>query len=94
LPRWRKDGRQIFFITLDRELRSVDINPGSSTIEPGASRVLFQTRTPLSTSATYHPYDVSADGQRFLITTTPTEAASSDPITVVLNWTAALNNKK
>ena len=34
-------------------------------------------------------YDVSADGQRFLINTVP-EQATSAPITVVVNWTAGL----
>ena len=36
-----------------------------------------------------YPYDVSADGQRFLINTAPEQAVSA-PITVVLNWTAGL----
>jgi hypothetical protein len=35
------------------------------------------------------PYDVSADGQRFLINT-PKEEPSAVPITVVVNWTAGL----
>ena len=47
--------------------------------------------TPAGSDARYAPYsyDVSADGQRFLLLVPPED--SSVPITVVLNWTSALN---
>lgn len=35
-------------------------------------------------------YDVSADGQRFLVHMGDAELAASAPITVVVNWAAGL----
>ena len=50
---------------------------------------LFTTRRKLLQNGSGYPYDVSADGARFLINTTPEETAST-PLTVVLNWMAGL----
>jgi hypothetical protein len=55
----------------------------------GAARPLFQTR--VSGTALGAPYDVSADGQRFLVNVAD-EDPTPEPITVVVNWTAALRN--
>ena len=71
----------------DGKLMAVDVKAGS-TFEAGAARPLFQTRRrePISTGDLYS-YDVSADGQRFLVNTDVGETTSSS-LTVVLNWTA------
>ena len=50
-------------------------------------RVLFDVRPGNTTSG--YQYDVTADGQRFLVNTSVEQKVSS-PITVVLNWTAGL----
>ncbi len=55
------------------------------TFEVGAVEALFQTRP----STIGVPYDVSADGQRFVIATLQSEEVSP-PLTLVLNWTADL----
>jgi hypothetical protein len=57
-----------------------------SAFQVGAVQSLFETRARAGVNA--KPYDVSADGQRFLINTL-VDAASA-PITLVVNWTAAL----
>jgi Tol biopolymer transport system component len=84
-PRWRRDGEELFFLAPDNKLMAVDVAGGSATFASGAPRPLFQTRaaSPLSS------YDVSADGQRFLVNSLLGEPVSS-PITLVLNWTAGL----
>lgn len=51
------------------------------------SWVLFQTK---ALPRTWNLYDVTADGERFLVNT-PLEWASSAPITVVANWSEGLN---
>jgi hypothetical protein len=61
------------------------VNGRGSSLEVGAVKPLFQMH---STGVRYS-YDVSADGQRFLVNTVP-EQASSSPITMVLNWTGGL----
>jgi eukaryotic-like serine/threonine-protein kinase len=87
-PRWRRDGKEIFYIAPDRKLMSVDVKPGATTFEAGVPKVLFQTHV-LSYPNPRNFYDVSADGQRFLIIT-PLEEATATPITVVANWHADL----
>ena len=53
--------------------------------------ILFQAapRQPVSFNDLF-VYDVSRDGQRFLINT-PVKQADSQPMTIVLNWPAKLN---
>jgi len=50
---------------------------------------LFKTRTISLEGSIYHEYDVSPDGQRFLIGTLIGDTKAAPP-TVILNWTAAL----
>ena len=90
-PRWRHDGRELFYLSPEGGLMSVDI-----TLEPqfavGQARELFKTRIVRGGSRAYsYHYDVAPDGKRFLIITRPEEGSvESPPITVVLNWQAAL----
>jgi eukaryotic-like serine/threonine-protein kinase len=85
-PRWRHDGSEIFYLTPDNRLMVASVNGKGPGIEVGAVKPLFPTRIVFAGG---YQYDVSADGQRFLIDTAP-EQATSSPITVVLNWTAGL----
>jgi Tol biopolymer transport system component len=85
-PRWRRDGTELFFVSLDSKLMAAAVNGRGSDFQVGAVKPLFQTRAVVGLR---YPYGVSLDGQRFLINTQP-EQTSSAPITVVLNWTAGL----
>jgi Tol biopolymer transport system component len=85
-PRWRHDGAEIFYFAPDRKLMAAAVSGKGESFEVGAVKPLFETRAVLGFR---YFYDVSADGQRFLINTAPEQAASA-PITVVLNWTAGL----
>jgi WD40 repeat protein len=85
-PRWRGDGREVFYIAPDKTLMAVEVRPGSSAFETGAPKLLFRTRIRATDAGSQ--YDVSADGQRFLINTIVPEQQSA--ITVVQNWTAGL----
>ncbi|HEY8226443.1 MAG TPA: protein kinase, partial [Pyrinomonadaceae bacterium] len=85
-PRWRRDGKELFFIAPDRKIMAADVKLEGSTFEAGVPKVLFQTNV-VSYPNPRNVYDVSADGQRFLIITPPEETTST-PITVVSNWTA------
>ncbi len=86
-PRWRGDGAELFYIASDGMLMSVEVQRGSS-FAAGTPRGLFRTRTSAA-----HPqrpkYDVSADGQRFLVNTLA-EEQTAQPVTVMLNWQAGL----
>lgn len=88
-PRWREDGGEIFYLRTDRTLMAATVDGRGEAFQVGAARPLFQTR--VSGTALGAPYDVSADGQRFLVNVAD-EDPTPEPITVVVNWTAALRN--
>ena len=84
-PRWRRDGKELFYIGGDRRsMMAVPVELGS-TFKAGIPERLFTMRTDAASriNQLYTGYDVSPDGQRFLVST-PVELASSR-ITVVLN---------
>ena len=85
-PRWRRDGTEIFYIARDLKLMAAAVNSKDSRFDVGAVKPLFDSHC---TGGTRYCYDVSADGQRFLVITAPEQAASA-PITVVVNWSAGL----
>jgi serine/threonine protein kinase len=91
-PRWRRDGTELFYASPDgRTIFRVPMQLGS-TLKAGIPARLFGI--PASAPARFARrnivYDVTPDGQRFLINV-PAEEPSSSRITVVLNWTSALN---
>jgi serine/threonine protein kinase len=89
-PAWSGNGRELFYLAPDRSLMSVVVRLGS-TFETGPPSHLFETRMSAAFNPTYtrNQYAVSADGQRFLINQASPSAPLS-PITVVVNWEAAL----
>jgi eukaryotic-like serine/threonine-protein kinase len=84
-PRWRADGREIYYLSEDRKLMAVSVGAGPSF---GIPKPLFQTRVPAGVTANRTHYVPSRDGQRFLVNMVLDAVAS--PITVVHNWTATL----
>jgi Tol biopolymer transport system component len=86
-PRWRADGKEIFYRTQEGILMAAEISTAGGRIAVGAVRPLFQT----SAESIFSSYDVSSDGQRFLINT-PVSESKPQPLTLVLNWTALLEN--
>jgi serine/threonine protein kinase/Tol biopolymer transport system component len=87
-PRWRPDEKELFYIASDRKLTAVPVVDAQGAFATGTPTALFEIPFEPSNVNSY-PYDVSRDGQRFLVITPPQEAKET-PITVVLNWTAAL----
>jgi Tol biopolymer transport system component/predicted Ser/Thr protein kinase len=83
--RWRKDGKELFFVSPDRKMMAVDIQTGQGVVTAGVPHPLFQ----VPNGANGFDYDISPDGRRFLIST-PSANAANAPITVVLNWWAGL----
>ena len=81
-PRWRADGREIYYLSEDRKLMSVAVGAGPSF---GVPTALFQTRVPHGVTPNRMHYVPGRDGQRFLVNT-QTGDASPTPITVVMNW--------
>jgi eukaryotic-like serine/threonine-protein kinase len=90
-PLWRRDGKELFYMSPDQTLMSVEVDNKSATPSFSPPRALFSTRvTWMEIQAGARHYAVARDGRRFLISRA-TDEAQSAPVTVVLNWTAGLN---
>jgi len=84
LPKWRADGKEIFYVTGDNgKMMSAAVEASGGTFSAAIPQALFVARNGRGA------YDVSADGQRFLMLHR-LEEETSPAITVVLNWTAEL----
>jgi Tol biopolymer transport system component len=88
-PRWRGDGKEIYFLSADAKLMAASVDT-KTEFEAGTPTVLFQT-DPRERVATTEVivYDVSRDGQRFLVNTNYSNG-SAHPMSVVLNWKSAM----
>ena len=86
-PRWRQDGRELFYLTPDNTLMVAAVNGQGREFQVGTVQPVFTRAHP---SGGTYPYEVSPDGQRFLDTTLLEAQESS--ITVVTNWTVGLKN--
>ncbi len=89
-PRWRPDGKELFYIAPDGRLMAVAIGVGADdqTLETSAPVALFATRLASGSGITgvarKPQYAVARDG-RFLMNVA-VEGTTASPITIVLNW--------
>ena len=81
-PRWRGDGRELFYLAPDGKMMAVEVIAGEK-FDVGTPTPLFQTPPGAIVG------DVTPDGKRFLLLT-PVGPSASVPFTVVLNWRAGL----
>ncbi len=91
-PRWRRNGKELFYLSLDGNLMAVDVTE-EPIFKAGTPRSLFRAlvvRGRRESLLGVLRWDVAPGGKRFLIDTVRT---SSEPLTVVLNWTAELKKK-
>ena len=90
-PEWRRDGRELFYVTLNRRLVALPLKNGER-LQLGAAQPLFflDTDGTMTTPGTFH-YSATADGQRFLVNTVVGQGTPT--MTVVLNWTAAMQGR-
>ena len=88
-PRWRGDGKELFYLSTDSKIMAVPVKTGSN-FDAGTPTALFQAnpREMVATSELFS-YDVSNDGQKFLVNASLKTAMT--PMSVVLNWSAKLN---
>jgi len=84
MPKWRHDGAELFYVAPDRRLMAVPVRKAAN-LEVGVPAALFETR--IRMDPPFRNYDVSADGQRFLIDTMAAKEKER-PVTLVVNWTA------
>ncbi len=90
--RWRGDGRELFYLSPDGKMMVVEAKTTPSGFEAGAPSALFDAPVARPQLFPATPFDVTADGQKFLIVC-PAGGASSAPLTVVVNWPEGLAEK-
>jgi eukaryotic-like serine/threonine-protein kinase len=88
-PRWRQDGKELFYVSAEGKMMALAVTAGAS-FKADSPVALFQThrRPPVSLPDVFS-YDVSGDGQRFLILTKVDEANAA-PLSVLLNWASEM----
>jgi eukaryotic-like serine/threonine-protein kinase len=80
-PRWRDDGKELYYISPDGKVMAVEV-AGGVLFQAGTAKPLFQI------SGILPEWNVQAGGKRFLVAI-PVDQTQA-PFTVLLNWTAAL----
>jgi Tol biopolymer transport system component len=90
-PRWRGDGKELFYLSGDT-MMAASVAADADHFRVGRVERLFDAKPIRPSTATNLPftvYDVSPDGQRFLINTVH-ESAPVAPFTLILNWPSLL----
>jgi len=85
-PKWRGDGKELFYLDNSDNIVAVDVIASGSAIDLGVPHVLFQA---VGIQRDYGPYDVTADGKKFLINS-GNIAQGGEPLTLVQNWLEAI----
>jgi Tol biopolymer transport system component len=80
-PRWRADGKELFFAAPDGTIMSVDVTPGLA-FQVSAPKALFKVPSGILSN-----WDVTSDGTRFLVLL---QQSAQAPFTVLQNWQSAL----
>ena len=88
-PRWRGDGKELFYMAAGNKLVAAEIHEKDASIEIGKRQDLFQTN---AAPSNFRNYDVTADGKRFLLVT---QSQSKSPaLNLIVNWQDLLSNSR
>ena len=89
-PRWRRDGRELYFINGGSQLVAVPVVTGER-FEVGTPTTLFPTTFPFpGPSIANVPYEPSPDGKRFLFSMPVDSPAQSTPLVIMTAWASGL----
>jgi serine/threonine protein kinase/Tol biopolymer transport system component len=88
-PIWRRDGAEILYVNVAGDLTGVEVEERGTGLAFGQPKTLFQHRF----TSNGPGFDVTADGQRFLMIE-PAESLPPEPVTVVVNWPAAIEAQR
>ncbi len=83
-PVWRGDGKELFYVAADKKVMAVAVTRKGDALEFAQPQALFETRI----GGAGFQYDVTRDGQKFLVNSQV--QSSADPMTIITNWTALL----
>jgi Tol biopolymer transport system component len=91
-PRWRGDGKELFYVSMNGEVRATSIETGSE-LRIGTTTKLFDSGLEAGAMLqSAYRYDVTRDGQRFILSRLVGDA-QSPVINVVLNWQASVTSQ-
>ncbi|MFY9551101.1 MAG: hypothetical protein WAU32_08130, partial [Thermoanaerobaculia bacterium] len=95
MPVWNRNGSELFYAARGGMLMSVAMHLGAGRLEIAEPQPLFFLRLGVSGEIMFHrhPYDVSPDGQRFLVIRRAADT-EADGAVVVTNWTAVLGRAR
>jgi hypothetical protein len=95
MPVWNRNGSELFYAARDGMLTSVTLRLAAGRVEIAEPQPLFLLRLGVGGELQFHrhPYDVSPDGQRFLVIRRAPEI-DADGAVVVTNWTALLGRTR
>jgi eukaryotic-like serine/threonine-protein kinase len=85
-PKWRNDGRELYYTTVDNRLMAIEVGSSSGAIQLGTPKQLLQTSMIGPVSG---PFAV-LDGKKFLINAIGGTTEAGDPFTLVTNWPSLL----
>jgi Tol biopolymer transport system component len=85
-PRWSGDGKELFFVAPTNRLVTAAIEENGASLKVGSPQALFQAS--FAPSA-FRNYDLTRDGQKFVLVTQPAETGAH-AITLVVNWPALM----
>jgi len=91
-PRWRADGRELFYVSADRRLMVVPTTIGPA-FEAGVPAALFEINVRDFAFIAGKRYDVTPDGQRFVVQELIGRVRPSE-LTVIVNWSALLPKER
>ena len=86
-PRWRGDGKELYYYSLDGKLMAVSVTGGGASLTTGTPTVLFAFRP--AAAVVVPSYAVTREGQRFLLSAI-VETDAKAPLSVVQNWTEGI----
>ena len=86
--RWSRGGKELFYLTIDGKMMAVSVKT-APRFEVGVPQMLLSLPADAAFPNLGNTYDVTADGQRFLVNAA-LDGTRGSPITIITNWTAAL----
>ncbi len=88
-PLWRGDGKELFYLSNEDEIMSAEVDGSGQTFRVGRVEKLFE----VNGSRPGTVYDVTSDGQRFLVNQVPQNSAKTT-VVMIKNWDVAIENNR
>ncbi len=94
-PRWRRDGRELYFVAPDGSLMAVTVEETGGVLKVGTPKALFKTMIEAGGGiGTRASYDATRDGSRFFVTEQKKDpGADTQPVTVLVNWQSIVTKR-